>query len=661
MKHETFPTGPDRDLLYLFNEGKYYHAWQLFGAHPGVEDGVSGVRFTVWAPGVRGVQVVGDYNAWQEQGYALDPVGSTGVWSGFLPDAAEGMCYKYLVETESGDRFYKADPFAFYAEQRPKTASIVQKLDYAWHDGAWMEKRAKTDHFRQPKNIYEVHLGSWKLHGKPRDPQFTSNVAEVDSALFYTYRELAETLIPYVKEMGYTHIELLPVMEHPFDGSWGYQVTGYYAATSRYGTPQDFMYFIDCAHRAGIGVILDWVPGHFCRDTHGLGRWNGGRLYEKGDHPQWGTYKFDFGRNEVRSFLLSNAMFWLDVYHADGIRVDGVSSMLYLNFGVENPGEKQYNKNGGEENLEAVAFLQEMAYVVGQYFPGAFTVAEESSAWPLVTAPPENGGLGFHYKWDMGWMNDTLRYVSTDFPYRPGCHNMLTFSMMYAFNENFILPLSHDEVVHGKASLIGRMPGDYWRQFAGLRLLALYQMTHPGGKLNFMGSEIGQYIEWRFYEGIEWFLLDYESHRKHQAFIRALNHLYRREKALWDCDHNWRGFSWIDADNAGQSILSYARVSESGRITTVEVLNFDVQSYEGYRVGVPKPGTYRELISSDDEAFGGSGKHNPEPVTAEPIPMHGQPWSIEITVPPLGGTILKRESNNRRMQTTCSQAKKTSK
>ena len=662
MKAKNSSVLPNQDLLYLFNEGTYYHAYQTFGAHPSVENGEAGVRFTVWAPGVRSVRIAGEYNGWQEDGPSLAPVGSTGVWTGFVPGIAEGTRYKYLIETSVGEQLYKADPFAFYAEQRPCTASIVHTLDYTWHDTRWMEKRARTNHFQTAKNIYEVHLGSWRQHKQEQDPDDPAapEADPDDTARFYTYRELAETLVPYVRDMGYTHIELLPVMEHPFDGSWGYQLTGYYAATSRYGTPQDLMYLIDCAHRAGIGVILDWVPGHFCRDSHGLGRFNGEMLYEKDDHKQWGTYKFDFGRNEVRSFLLSNAMFWLDRYHVDGIRVDGVSSMLYLNFGVENPGEKRYNRNGGEEDLEAVAFLQEFSRMVGTYFPGVFTVAEESSAWPLVTAPPENGGLGFHYKWDMGWMNDTLKYMSVDFPYRPGCHNMLTFSMMYAFNENFMLPLSHDEVVHGKCSLIGRMPGDYWRQFAGLRLLALYQMTHPGGKLNFMGNEFGQFIEWRYYDELEWFLLDYASHRDHQAFIRALNHVYLKEKALWDCDHSWQGFSWIDADNAGQGILSYVRRSASGRIITAVVLNFGVQSYEHYRIGVPKPGYYRELISSDHPAFGGSGKINETEIPAEAVEFHGQPYSIEITVPPLGGTILKRVRKQEET-TICSQEKKTSK
>jgi len=634
MKENVSACGLDLDLLYLFNQGTYYHAYRLFGAHPGKQGRKKGVRFAVWAPGVRAVSVVGDHNGWQAGVDVMHPVGSTGAWECFVPGIGEGACYKYSIETAEGQSYLKADPFAFSSQCRPETGSVIRSMEYDWKDGAWLKKRAESDHFRSPKNIYEVHLGSWKQKGV--------EVYDVgDPRRFYNYREMAQELIPYVKDMGYTHIELLPLSEHPFDGSWGYQTTGFYSATSRYGTPQDLMYFVDCAHRAGIGVILDWVPGHFCRDSHGLGRFNGHKLYEWDDHPQWGTYKFDFGRSEVRSFLLSNAMFWLQEYHIDGIRVDGVSSMLYLNFGKEDSAHRHVNRHGGDGNLEAVSFLQEFAKMVGECFPGVFTVAEESSAWPLVTAPPEQGGLGFHYKWDMGWMNDTLKYMSTDFPYRPGCHNMLTFSMMYAFNENFMLPLSHDEVVHGKLSLIGRMPGDYWRKFAGIRLLALYQATHPGAMLNFMGNEIGQFIEWRYYEGIEWFLQDYENHAKHRCFIRDLNRLYKKEKSLWDCDHSWKGFQWIDADNAAQGILSFVRSTQSGRSKTVCVLNCGVQSYEKYRIGVPAPGYYKELLSSDLPEYGGSGKCNPQPVKAEEIPAHGQPYSIEITVPPIGGVILK--------------------
>jgi 1,4-alpha-glucan branching enzyme len=443
--------------------------------------------------------------------------------------------------------------------------------------------------------------------------------------------------------MGYTHIELLPVMEHPFDGSWGYQVTGYYAATSRYGAPKDLMYLIDCCHRAGIGVILDWVPGHFCRDAHGLGRFNGEKLYEDMDHAQWGTYTFDFGRGEVRSFLMSNAVFWLEMYHADGLRVDGVSSMLYLNFSIDDPSKKRTNRLGGDGNLEAIDFLRQFNQVVGEQFPGAFTAAEESSAWPMVTKPPQEGGLGFHYKWDMGWMNDTLKYMQTDFPWRPGAQDKLTFSMMYAFSENFILPLSHDEVVHGKCSLIGRQPGDYWRQFAGLRLLALWQMTHSGGKLNFMGNEFGQFIEWRFYEGLEWFLLDYDHHRQHQEYIKALNHVYLEQSCFWLRDFSWEGFQWIDADNRDQSVLSYVRRGDKPNDLALVVINFQTHSHFDFRLGVPKAGHYEEIFNSDETRFGGSGKHyNPAPILAEKVPAHGQNWSISVTVPPLGGIILKK-------------------
>jgi 1,4-alpha-glucan branching enzyme len=632
----------DERLLYLYNEGKYYYSYQTFGAHPVIEAGHQGVRFTVWAPNVKSIRVIGDYNAWKENGFYLTAQGTTGVWSGFLNFAYPGMKYKYLIETMSGELQYKADPYAFYSECRPGTASIIRSLDYLWHDDVWMSRRNARSHFEKPKNIYEVHLGSWKQH-KPEPDTYDPD----DSKKFYTYRELTRELIPYVQEMGYTHIELLPVMEHPLDESWGYQITGYFSATSRYGTPQDLMEFIETCHKKGIGVILDWVPGHFCRDEHGLGRWGGEMLYEGADHRQWGTYRFDFSRSEVRGFLLSNALFWLDVFHADGLRVDGVSSMLYLNFGLDEGEPHRVNKDGGEEDLDAIAFLQDLARVVGAYAPSAFTVAEESSAWPLVTAPPEEGGLGFHYKWDMGWMNDTLKYMATDFPYRPYNHNLLTFSMMYAFNENFMLPLSHDEVVHGKCSLIRRMPGDYWRQFAGLRLLAMYQITHPGGVLNFMGNEFGQFIEWNYDKALDWLLLDYESHSKHRDFIRELNNLYTKEKALWMRDKSWYGFKWLDADNAEQGILLYLRQSLTARSALTVVLNTHPETYTNYRVGVPAKGYYREIMNSDEPRFGGSGKVNPELLPAQEIPFHGQPYSIEITVPPVGGAVFKRATGKK--------------
>lgn len=604
MKAKNPSVLPNQDLLYLFNEGTYYHAYQTFGAHPSVENGEAGVRFTVWAPGVRSVRIAGDYNGWQEDGPSLAPVGSTGVWTGFVPGIAEGTRYKYLIETSVGEQLYKADPFAFYAEQRPCTASIVHTLDYTWHDKRWMEKRARTNHFQTAKNIYEVHLGSWRQHKQEQGPDDPSapEADPDDTARFYTYRELAETLVPYVRDMGYTHIELLPVMEHPFDGSWGYQLTGYYAATSRYGTPQDLMYLIDCAHRAGIGVILDWVPGHFCRDSHGLGRFNGEMLYEKDDHKQWGTYKFDFGRNEVRSFLLSNAMFWLDRYHVDGIRVDGVSSMLYLNFGVENPGEKRYNRNGGEEDLEAVAFLQEFSRMVGTYFPGVFTVAEESSAWPLVTAPPENGGLGFHYKWDMGWMNDTLDYCRTAPAYRGMNYHKLTFSMMYYYHDHFLLPLSHDEVVHGKATILQKMNGQYEKKFPQARILYMYMYAHPGKKLNFMGNEIGQLREWDEKRQQDWNLLDFPVHREFHRFMMDLNHIYLQHLALSEKDYDPDGFRWLDCHQEERCIYAFERIGSSERI--IAVFNFS-NCEQIYQLKVRNSQTVQVLLSSNWVIYGG--------------------------------------------------------
>ena len=630
--------------LYLYNCGRNYRSHEFLGAHAWTEDGTEGVRFAVWVPDVQQVSVTGDFCSWSPDAWPMVPLGTTGVWAAFVPGLQTGTLYKYRIVTAAGEVLFKADPVAFRAQLRPGTASCTADLDYTWKDGAWMYRRRRTDHFRRPMNIYEVHAGSWKQHEAERPgPQ------DVPPEAFYTYRELADELVPYVKDMGYTHIELLPVMEHPLDASWGYQVTGYFAPTSRYGTPQDLKYLIDTCHRSNIGVILDWVPGHFCRDAHGLGRFNGEKLYEDMDHVQWGTYTFDFSRSEVRSFLLSSAVFWVDEYHADGIRVDGVSSMLYLNFGLDPGLPLRHNAEGGDSNLYAVSFLQEFNQVLGTEFPGVFTVAEESSAWPMVTKPPAEGGLGFHYKWDLGWMNDTLRYMQTDFPGREANHGLLTFSMMYAFSENFILPLSHDEVVHGKKSLIGRMPGDYWRQFAGLRMLALYQMTHSGHKLNFMGSEFGQFIEWRDYEQLEWFLLKYPAHDGHRAFIRALNHLYLEQPALWQQNFSWDGYQWLDADNAQQSMLLYLRQGKKPNDFIITAINFNTDSYRDYRIGVPKPGRYRELFNTDESRYGGSGFHsNPEPVRAEKIPCHGQPYSIQVTVPPLGGVLFKKEPPQRK-------------
>ena len=578
------------DEAFLYNQGNYFHAYNSLGAHRMEIDGQAGWGFVVWAPGAINVWLVGDFNGWQNEGFAMQPLPG-GFWQLFTTAPKLGDLYKFRLQTKQGRLLYKADPFAFAAEKRPGTASKLVELGYSWQDADWLAERRRGSHFEKPLNIYEMHLGSWRRKdGTAENPEG-----------FLSYRELAEQLPAYLQKMGYTHVELMPVMEHPFDGSWGYQITGYFAPTSRYGGPQDFMYLVDCLHQAGIGVILDWVPGHFCRDEHGLVQFDGGNLYEMEEHLEWGTYKFNFRKQEVLSFLISNAIFWLDVYHADGLRCDGISSMLYLNYGVGDDEPHRFNEKGGEEDLAAVAFLQKLNQTISQYYPDVFTVAEESTAWPLVTYPPADGGLGFHYKWDMGWMNDTLKYMSIDFPGRFYNHRLLTFSMMYAFNENFVLPLSHDEVVHGKHSLIGRMPGDYWRQFANLRLLYLYQMTHSGAKLNFMGNEMAQFIEWRFAEQLEWFLLDYEKHAQYQHFVSQLNQLYLREPALWRQNYSWDGFKWLEADNAEQSVLLFLRsrlpFDRAGRGDyTLVVLNFLPNSYQEYEVGVPEAGDYLEFV-----------------------------------------------------------------
>ena len=639
------------DDLYLMAAGTWYRSYDKMGAHPTCENGASGYRFAVWAPGVRSVHVVGDFNGWDTSANPLSPLPTGGVWCGFVPGVGEGELYKFVLETMSGELLYKADPYAFAAELVPGTASVTAADPaYVWGDEEWLAHRSQNGHMHEPLNIYEVHLGSWKRHGdepqgEPReDGTWPGPMDEFPAqrGAYYSYDDMAAELVPYVKEMGYSHVELLPVMEHPFDGSWGYQVTGYYAPTSRFGSPEGFMRLVDAFHQAGIGVILDWVPGGFCADAHGLAMFNGGMLYEREIHPNWGTHKFDFARGEVRSFLVSNALFWLERFHADGIRMDGVSSMLYLNFGIDNPAEKRLNEKGTEEDLDASAFIRQVNTAVGDYFPGTMMRAEESTAWPLVTYPPEDGGLGFHYKWDMGWMNDTLSYMQTDFPWRPGAHGKLTFSLMYAFNENFICPLSHDEVVHGKCSLITRQPGDQWRQFAGLRTLAFYQMTHPGAKLSFMGNEIGQYIEWRYYESIQWFLAkEYEPHAKHQHFIAALNKLYLEQPALWREAYEWQGFEWLSADDAEHSIISFVRRGNEGEELVV-VINFDVNFRPSWRVPVPCEGDYVELFNSDAEEFGGSGQLNGGTIQSRPEDCDGRPDSVIVNVPPLGGMILRR-------------------
>ncbi len=611
--------------IHLFHQGSFYRSYGKFGAHLSQEKGKQGVRFTLWAPGASQVKVVGNFNGWQN-GYPMEKISTSGIWSVFIPGLGEGELYKYEIHTVRGHVFLKADPYAFYAETRPRTASIVYDLwKYSWGDGKWRSRVKKASPYAKPLNIYEVHLGSWKR--------------KFDGS-FYSYRELARELVPYVKEMGYTHIELLPLMEHPLDDSWGYQITGYYAVTSRYGTPCDFMYFVDCCHQHGLGVILDWVPGHFCRDAHGLSLLDGTTLYEKGEHPHWGTLCFDFSKPEIRSFLISNALFWFDLYHVDGLRIDAVSSMLYLDYGKK-AGEWEPNIYGGRENLEAVLFLQELNKTVFHYYPHALMMAEESTAWPLVTWPVHEGGLGFNFKWNMGWMNDVLRYMASSYENRPASHSLLTFSLMYAFSENFLLPLSHDEVVHGKKALLAKMPGDYWEKFANLRLLLGYMYLHPGKKLLFMGGELAQFEEWCFYRGLDWHLLDYSQHQSFHAYVKALNQFYLREKALWQKDTSWQGFTWLEPDNRDQSILVFLRRGERKKDFLVALCNFKPVVYENYRIGVPEKGVYTEVFNSDSRCFGGSDRTNEGGLRAEKIPWHGQHYSLSFTVPPLAILVFK--------------------
>ncbi|OUO35744.1 1,4-alpha-glucan branching protein GlgB [Olsenella sp. An290] len=647
------------DDLFLLARGEWYKSYEKLGAHPAKDDsGTSGFHFAVWAPDVKSVHVIGDFNGWDETANPLVPTQTGGVWQGFVPGVGHEALYKYLIETMDGRKLYKADPYGFYAEQIPGTASRTFDLaGYKWGDGTYMKNRAKRDMFKEPLNIFEVHLGSWRRHGdepqgEPR-PDGTypgpGDPFPAQRGVVYSYDDLSVELVAYAKEMGYSHLEIMPVNEHPFDGSWGYQPTGYYAATSRYGNPKQFMHFVDACHKAGIGVILDWVPGGFCADAQGLATFNGQMLYEHKIHPNWSTHQFDYSRGEVRSFLVSNALFWAEYFHADGLRMDGVSSMLYMNFGIDDPGQKRFNEKGTEEDLDASAFIRQTNTAMGKFHPDVMMIAEESTAWPLVTYPPEDGGLGFHFKWDMGWMNDTLHYLQTDFPWRPGNYRMLTFSSMYQFNENFILPLSHDEVVNGKCSLITRQPGDFWRQFAGMRALAFYQMTHPGGKLNFMGNEIAQFIEWRYYEGIQYFLAEqYDTHRHHQQFIRDLNAFYNKNKALWQRAFSSEGFEWIDADNAEQSIISFIRRGEKPGDELVVLINFDVNARENFRMGVPEWGVWEEQFNSDDERYGGSGVVNVGKIKCQDEPWNGREQSIVVRVPPLGGMILKRTGTLRR-------------
>lgn len=561
--------------------------------------------------------------------------GGSGIWEIFIPGLKPGDLYKFEILGAHGHILLKADPYAFASELRPKTASVIWPLDgYQWHDEEWMQKRRTTDWLKQPVAIYEVHLGSWR-----RVPE--------EGGRWLTYRELAETLIPYVEEMGYTHIELLPISEHPYDGSWGYQTIGYYAPTSRFGTPDDFKYFIDRCHQAGLGVILDWVPAHFPKDGHGLGFFDGTHLYEhadprRGEHLDWGTLIFNYGRNEVRAFLLSNALFWADVYHIDGLRVDAVASMLYLDYSRPE-GQWIPNQYGGRENLEAIDFIKRFNELMHGEYPGLTTHAEESTAWPMVSRPTYLGGLGFTFKWNMGWMHDMLQYMSKDPIYRKYHHNHLTFSLLYAFHENFILPFSHDEVVHGKRAMLDKMPGDLWQKFANLRLLYAYMYAHPGKKLLFMGGEFGQWREWNCHESLDWHLLAYDSHRQLQRLVQDLNRVYRSEPALYEVDFSWEGFEWIDFHDSEQSIVSFIRKAQDPDDFIVAAFNFTPVPREGYRIGVPRPGYYREIFNSDAAIYGGANVGNAGGVPAEELPWQGRPCSVLLTLPPLGAVYLKPE------------------
>jgi len=622
----------DQDL-YLFNEGSHLRLYEKLGAHPLTVDGEDGTLFAVWAPNAQDVFVMGVWNDWDPFRHPLRPRGMSGIWEGWIPGVRRGMTYKYRVVSRfGGQSFDKADPFAFHAETPPKTGSVVADLWYDWGDAEWLAERKRGPLAERPMAIYEVHLGSW------------ARVAE-EGYRSLSYRELAPRLAAHVRAMGFTHVEFLPVMEHPFYGSWGYQITGFFAPTSRYGTPQDFMFLIDTLHRNGIGVILDWVPSHFTKDGHGLVYFDGTHLYEhadprQGHHPDWDTYIFNYGRHEVRSFLLSNAHYWLDVFHADGLRVDAVASMLYLDYSRKE-GEWIPNRYGGKENLEAIDFLRRFNADMYRSFPDIVTIAEESTSWPMVSRPIYVGGLGFGMKWDMGWMHDTLQYVGHDPVYRKYHHHQMTFRMMYAYSENFVLPLSHDEVVHGKSSLLGKLPGDEWQKFANLRTLYAYQYAQPGKKLLFMGSEVGSWREWNHDASVEWDLLRYPKHAGLLRWLQDLNHVYRRERALWEQDFSPYGFLWVDCHDADQSVLSMLRTGKHPDDVVLIVCNFTPVPRHGYRLGVPRAGRWTEILNSDAEIYGGSGVGNLGGVEAVDRPSHGQPCSISITVPPLAAVFFK--------------------
>jgi 1,4-alpha-glucan branching enzyme len=621
---------------YLLAEGTFHRAYQKLGAHITEHDGQRGVQFAVWAPNAKTVSVIGDFNDWNTSANPMEP-SSSGVWESFIPRIGQGEVYKYHVESQyHGYRTDRADPYGFAVELRPHTASRVWDLEnYSWQDGSWMASRGKYNALDAPISIYEVHLGSWRL------------VPE-EGNRWLSYREMAPLLADYVHNAGFTHVELLPVMEHPFDGSWGYETTGYFAVTSRFGTPADFMYFVDYLHQCGIGVILDWVPAHFPKDEAGLGYFDGTHLYEhadprKGEHPDWNTLVFNYGRNEVRSFLISNALFWIDKYHVDGLRVDAVAAMLYLDYG-RREGEWIPNRYGGRENIEAVEFLRNLNEEVYSAFPDVMMVAEESTAWPQVSRPAYLGGLGFGLKWNMGWMHDMLSYMSEDPIHRSYHHNQITFSLLYAFSENFVLPFSHDEVVYGKGSMLRKMPGDEWQKFANLRLLYGYMFGHPGKKLLFMGCEFGQWSEWNHDASLDWHLLGTPFHSELQRWVRDLNTLYRGQRAMHELDFDAGGFAWVDCSDVQRSVISFMRRARNPADELLFVCNFTPVVRENYRVGVPQQGFWKELLNSDAPMYGGSGQGNFGGCGAAPLPIHGHPFSLNMTLPPLGVLIYQPES-----------------
>lgn len=617
----------------LFRAGKHHKLYEKFGAHALLRNGTWGTYFAVWAPNADSVSVVGNFNGWNPYAHTLlVRWDGSGIWEGFIPGVGVGELYKYHIRSYQGDTLEKSDPFALRCEEPPKTASVVATTWYKWNDGDWMQSRHERNGLNKPIAVYELHLGSWIR--SPEDPTAVLG-----------YRDIAGKLVPYIREAGFTHVELMPVMEHPYYPSWGYQVTGYFAASSRYGEPQDLMYLIEELHRNDIGVFLDWVPSHFPGDAHGLHRFDGTHLYEhqdprQGFHPDWGSYIFNYGRNEVRSFLISNAVFWLDRYHVDGLRVDAVASMLYLDYSRKE-GEWIPNAHGGRENLDAIGFMKELNEAVYGYFPDVQTIAEESTSWPGVSCPVYSGGLGFGMKWMMGWMHDTLAYFGRDPLYRGHHHGQVTFSMLYAFHENFMLPLSHDEVVHGKGAMIGKMPGDEWQRFANLRTLYLYMYTHPGTKLLFMGCEFGQTSEWNCNQSLDWHLMQYEPHRGMFELVKALNGLYRSEPALYEHSFSPEGFEWIEAGDSSNSVLAYARKGIRPEDDLLIILNLTPVVRYAYRCGLPDGGEWAVVLNSDDSRFHGSGMEQPA-VKAEPIRWMNQDWSAMLTLPPLAGLILKR-------------------